>query len=155
MTEGETIVTELTLRSGFRPAALFEQPQDLDAAPAARLPRARYDSLVAVRNAVHARLQRTRHFNAKLFSDPAWDILLELYGAALSQRRLTVSRLSERSQTPMTTALRWIGLLETEGLIARENNPLDGRLVYIVLSSAGLSAMEEYFSSFPTDAVLL
>ena len=147
-------MTELTLRTGFRPASLFEPEQDLEAFER-RTPRTRYDLLVAVRNCLAARQRRASHFNAKHFSDPAWDILLELYGAALSQRRLTVSRLSERSGTPMTTALRWITIFENEGLVTREFNPLDGRLVYIVLSSAGLVSMDEYFEGIPGDIVLL
>jgi DNA-binding MarR family transcriptional regulator len=147
-------VTELTLRTGFRPASLFEPQQDLEALPK-RGPRTRYDALVAVRNCIAARQRRAGHFSAKLFSDPAWDILLELYGAALSQRRLTVSRLSERSGTPMTTALRWISVLEQEGLIRRETNPLDGRLVYIVLTGAGVVSMDDYFDGVPADSVIL
>jgi DNA-binding MarR family transcriptional regulator len=149
------IVTELTLRTGFRPAALFEPAQDLEDALPRRKPRTRYDMLVAVRNVLHARAHRERHFNAKLFSDPAWDILLELYGASLAQRRLTVTRLSERSRTALTTALRWIVSLEKEGLVEREFNPLDGRQVFIVLSDAGVAKMEDYFESFPANAVLL
>jgi DNA-binding MarR family transcriptional regulator len=84
-----------------------------------------------------------------LFADPAWDMLLELYVAQLSQRRMTVSRLSEASGVPPTTALRWIETLVRHGLAERRNDPLDGRRVYISLSVKGCSAIQDYLDSLP------
>jgi DNA-binding MarR family transcriptional regulator len=84
-----------------------------------------------------------------LFADPAWDMLLELYVAQLSQRRMTVSRLSEASGVPSTTALRWIETLVRHGLADRRNDPLDGRRVYISLSAEGCRAIQDYLDSLP------
>ena len=104
-------MTEITLREDFERAALAGTEQTADLQPALN----------------EARQQRGRFFNSNLFADPAWDMLLELYGASLTERRLTVSRLAERSGVPSTTALRWIATLETEGLIDRQNDRFDRR----------------------------
>src|SRR5437762_5630979 len=53
------------------------------------------------------RRKRNDFFDATLFADPAWDILLELYAAELGQRRLSVSSLGLCAAIPATTALRW------------------------------------------------
>jgi DNA-binding MarR family transcriptional regulator len=82
-------------------------------------------------------------------------MLLELYAAALTQRKLTVSRLGERSCVPMTTALRWISALEKEGLIERSNDRLDGRRVFLTLTDKGEQAMSAYFDDLPAGTLFL
>ena len=147
---------ELTMRSGFSPAVLFpDERSELDAAVVQHSPRTRYDTVVAVRKSLQVRLVRGRYLNSKLFSDPAWDMLLELYAAAITQRRLSVSRLSERSGTPMTTTLRWIAALESEGLVERQPNPLDARQVFIVLSTQAVEAMDGFFADLAREVIAL
>src|SRR4051812_23053389 len=46
-----------------------------------------------VRTILRARRLRDRFFEAQLFADPAWDILLELYAAELGRYRTSVSSL--------------------------------------------------------------
>jgi DNA-binding MarR family transcriptional regulator len=102
-----------------------------------------------VEDLVRARRQRAKFFNPELFADPAWDMLLELYAAALSQRRVSVSSLCIASGVAATTALRWMSALQKDGLIARENDPLDGRRVFVKLSAKGQRSIEDYFLSLP------
>ncbi len=45
---------------------------------------------------------------------------------------------------PQTTALRWIGTLEREGLIDRRPDPRDSRRVIVRLSRDGCDRMERY-----------
>lgn len=94
-----------------------------------------------------ARRARSRFFSEGLFADPAWDILLDLLMARLSQTRVSVSSLCLASNVPPTTALRWIGTLETEGLLTRRADPLDGRRSYMELSDAAIKALSAYFAS--------
>ena len=117
--------------------------------------RSRYAEVVAIRHALLARQQRGRFFSPKLFADPAWDMLLELYAACLTERRMTVSRLTERAGVPMTTALRWIRVLEREELIDRENDRLDGRRMFLSLTAKGRSGMSAYFDNLHPDAKIL
>jgi len=97
-----------------------------------------------VRRALEARAARRRFFDGDLFSDPAWDILLELYALGGEQRRTSISKLSIAAAIPPTTALRWLEKLHKEGLIEREDDPLDARRVWVTLSDQGLAAMTAY-----------
>jgi DNA-binding MarR family transcriptional regulator len=96
---------------------------------------------------LQARRLRDRLFDADLFADPAWDILLELYEFHLAQQRIAVSSLCIAAAVPATTALRWIGVLERKGLIARRDDQLDGRRTWIELTESGVTAMQRYFQS--------
>jgi DNA-binding MarR family transcriptional regulator len=100
-----------------------------------------------IRNLLKLRRSRDRFFADGLFADPAWDILLELYGAALGQYRVSVSNLCHGAAVPATTGLRWIKQLEEEGLIGRRPDPTDGRRQFLELSGKGFEAMNGYFGS--------
>lgn len=101
--------------------------------------------LAAVRFAIAARRTREALIGDELFADPAWDILLELYAAALVQAEIATSELCKASAVPVTTALRWIDKLEGAGLLQRQNDPLDARRVWIELTHKGELKMESYF----------
>lgn len=92
------------------------------------------------------RRRREHIFPTNLFSDPAWDMLLELYAACLEQQRVTTTNLCISAAVPATTALRWIGTLEQSGVITKHGDPLDARRVFIDLSATGKSMMERYFN---------
>ena len=94
---------------------------------------------------MRARIHRGLFFKESLFSDPAWDILLDLFIATTDGGRRTVSTVGLAGNVPQTTALRWVSALEAEGLIVREPDPLDGRRVFLDLSEAGFAAMTRYF----------
>lgn len=102
------------------------------------------------RQLLRARRERSRFFGERLFSDPAWDMLLELYAAELSQRRVSVGGLATGSGTPMTTALRWIDALVKDGLAERRQDPLDARRVFVSLTIKGSHAMDAYLQSLPS-----
>jgi DNA-binding MarR family transcriptional regulator len=98
-----------------------------------------------VKVAIKARRDRDAFLPAHLFADPAWDMLLELYACELDQTRMSISNLCDASAVPATTALRWIGTLESEGLIQRQSDPLDARRFFVRLTSKAVSSMEAYF----------
>ena len=91
------------------------------------------------------RAERDAIFGREIFSDPAWDILLALYSAHLSQCRETIGSVTIASGVSPTTALRWFGKLEEIGLVYLNADHLDGRRRFAELSEAGLKAMNEYF----------
>ena len=101
----------------------------------------------AVRRVLKARRARSKFFDAGLFADPAWDMLLELYAAECSQRKISVSSLCVASNVPATTALRWIRTLETRHLLRRVGDPHDGRRFFVSLTNKGFQAMAAYFQS--------
>jgi hypothetical protein len=77
-----------------------------------------------------------------LFSDPAWDILLHLFIAGCEGRRLSVSAVCASAVAPESTALRWIAILETRGMIVREGAP--GR-AFIKLTGPTNASLADYF----------
>ena len=60
-------------------------------------------------------------------SSIAWDMMLELYVAALHGRKLRTKNLLLATIAPETTALRWIMFLEERGYIVRTAFPAGGR----------------------------
>lgn len=108
-----------------------------------------------VRSHIQARTLRYEFFKWELFADPTWDMLLELYAVKLEHRRLAISELCVASSVPLTTALRWIGNLERQGLITRRNDPFDGRRVWVELSDTGCDAMRRYFEAISSAALTL
>lgn len=90
---------------------------------------------------------RQGYFPDGLFSDPAWDMLLDLTHARLSGKRVSVSSLCIASRVPATTALRRIGDLVGEGLATRVRDEADGRRVFVELTDDGFSRMTAYIDN--------
>jgi DNA-binding MarR family transcriptional regulator len=101
-------------------------------------------SATFVRSIIRARAARRRFFDEQLFSDPAWDILLELFALRCEGLRISVSKLSVAANVPCTTALRWLDKLESESLAVRTNDPSDGRRVWIELSDLGFAKVARF-----------
>jgi DNA-binding MarR family transcriptional regulator len=96
---------------------------------------------------LRARRARCQFFDAELFADPAWDMLLELFAAERGQHKISVSSLCVGSNVPATTALRWIQTLEKRHLLRRVGDPLDGRRFFVSLTEKGSRAMTAYFQA--------
>lgn len=84
-----------------------------------------------------ARRLREEILGTELFSDPAWDILLDIYAAEGRGERIQISSLAPMSNVPSSTARRWAHKLETLGLLERDRDERDQRLSYIRLSRYG------------------
>lgn len=91
-----------------------------------------------------SRRQRVHFFDTKLFSEPAWDMLLAAYCFGTSSNDLTVSGLCYASDCPPTTALRWISSLVDHGLLRRYPCPKDRRKVLIGLTPQAHNQIENY-----------
>jgi DNA-binding MarR family transcriptional regulator len=81
-----------------------------------------------------------------LFGEPAWDILLDLFVAGEKNRRVAVTSACIGSGVPSTTALRWLSVLETRGLIEREYDDQDARRSFVRLTPQGRAHMVEYLT---------
>ncbi len=99
-----------------------------------------------VRAVIRARRLRSRFFSEELFADPAWDMLLDLLQAEITQLRVPVSSLCIAASVPATTALRWIKTMTEQGLFVRRADPHDGRRVFVELAPAASDAMRRYFA---------
>lgn len=84
-----------------------------------------------------ARRLREEVLGAELFSDPAWDILLDVYAAEGKGKKIQISSLAPVNGVPSSTARRWAHKLIELGLLERERDERDGRLSYIRLAQLG------------------
>ena len=99
-----------------------------------------------VRRIIRHRQLRGRFFDAALFADPAWDMLLDLTAARAEETRVSVTSLCIASGVPPTTALRWIGQMVEQGLFVRVDDQADRRRAFIALSDRCADAMGRYFA---------
>lgn len=100
-----------------------------------------------IRGIIRARQLRNEFFGARLFADPAWDILLDLMIAKVEKRSVAVSSLCIAAAVPATTALRWIKQLTEMGLLRRVADPQDGRRVFIELTEDAIDKLMAYFNA--------
>jgi hypothetical protein len=103
------------------------------------------EALATVATRVYrSRRRRARYFDAEMFAEPAWDMLLDLFIARARGKEIRTLSLCIASEVPMTTALRWIGVLEQHGLVERRRTPGDRRLKLIALTRQGDRVMRQY-----------
>ncbi len=107
-----------------------------------------------VRSVIRARRLRSRFFREDLFADPAWDMLLDLLQAEISQLRVPVSSLCIAAAVPATTALRWLKNMTDKGIFVRRADPHDGRRVFVELSREASVALRRYFAEVGKPAVI-
>ena len=96
-----------------------------------------------LRSIMEMRRRRSTVFGEGLFSDPAWDILLELFAAELDGRRLGLTDLAHIA--PRSTLARWLTALEERGLLLC-GGPLRPDEMRIALSRACSTTMARLVS---------
>ncbi len=82
----------------------------------------------------------------QIFGEPAWDILLDLYirqarGEAVSVKSATIG-----SAASASTALRWLKVLEEEGLISSHGDASDNRRRLVSLTPEGFERMTRHLT---------
>lgn len=83
----------------------------------------------------------TRHNKARhdlfpgVFSDPSWDLLLNIHLAEREGRRLSVSEACRTSSLVATVALRAIANLSERGVILRITDDKEPKRIYLRLSN--------------------
>lgn len=99
------------------------------------------------RNYIRKRRERAELFPPDFFSDPVWDMMLDLYAAHHERQPVSVSSLCIAAGVPATTALRWIKTLTARGWFKRTRDDRDGRRVYVSLSDDALAKIDRFFDS--------
>jgi hypothetical protein len=107
-----------------------------------------FDDVAIARRLLRARRARDGIFPKGIFADPAWDMLLDLYVARKEGRTVSISSICIASAVPSTTALRWLGILEKEALIARQADPKDGRRIFTTLTDLGYEMVQQSLAHF-------
>lgn len=120
------------------------------AATSGRLPDPRL-----IRAMIERRRLRGRYFEETLFTDAAWDMLLNLAAARTGRFSLSSALLCRDAGVPMSVGRRWIGLLIEKGLI----HPVEPRLGeaegQFTLTAKGLSATADYFAELEERGLLV
>lgn len=97
------------------------------------------------------REQRRQVFgNLGILNDPAWDILLELYVAHATGNQLYASAVGAEAGIPQSTALRWLTVLEKEGLLRRRFDVFDKRRQWVGLTPLARSMMDQNLAKAST-----
>lgn len=100
--------------------------------------------LTNAKNLIRERNKRQVYFSNISFSEPSWDIMLDLFVARLSGCSISISSACIASRVPPTTALRYISRLDKDGLVHRVADVFDSRRVYLELSRNAMNAMRSY-----------
>jgi hypothetical protein len=103
-----------------------------------------------IRLVLRARRIREQQLGRDLFSDPAWDLLLEAFAADLNQLSLSEADLCQASPVGPATTLRWIDALERDGWLIRTGV---GDAQKLELSPSGSARLRRYFELVGTSYV--
>jgi hypothetical protein len=98
------------------------------------------------RRSYMGRRERDQIFGGRLFADPSWDILLDLFIAQYEGQNVSVSSACIAASVPSTTALRHIAHLVEIGLVVRKPHPRDSRSTFLELTEIGWAKMNLFFS---------
>lgn len=96
---------------------------------------------------VRNREARGDFLDRKLFSDPSWDILLDLTSAKLEGIAVPVASACAATHMPFSTALRYLNSLVERGLVRRWKDPTDRRRDLLELEDNAMDAMCRYLKS--------
>jgi DNA-binding MarR family transcriptional regulator len=107
------------------------------------------DAEKAVLQIILARRIRAGVLAPRLFSEPAWDLLLILFLARLRRQRMTIRQLARGTGVSEPMAARWLDALDHEGLLRhRPAAQGDARTGFVELSQAGSRAMQRWLDEW-------
>ena len=89
------------------------------------------------------RKKRAEVFSSGYFSDPTWDILLDLADAETSGSALCVTQLGLDNSCPTATIIRHVNNLMKDGFIIRRKDGYDRRRSFVMLSERGRNFLQE------------
>jgi DNA-binding MarR family transcriptional regulator len=134
-------MAENSLTNGKRPQGTG--PQANGAPPTKRKPAMKHRVATPARPAAQGtarglalellswRRRREQLFGAHMFSEPVWDMMLDLLVHHEQGRMVNVTSLCVASMASFSTALRWIQAMEKAGFVVREPDPHDRRQILV------------------------
>jgi hypothetical protein len=81
----------------------------------------------------------------RLFGEPAWDMLLDLYVHQAKGLSTSITGACIGSHAPPTTALRYVELLHDQGWIEKIPDESDRRRSFLALTSAATCKLDKHF----------
>lgn len=105
------------------------------------------DKLAGLAAAIYRmRQHRQAYFDAALFAEPAWDMMLDLFINKVRGARVSTTSLCLAAGVPHATGIRWIRTLREHGLLRRYRAPDDARLMLIEITPKGYQLMRQCLS---------
>lgn len=89
------------------------------------------------------RLRRKEFLPRSLFSEACWDVVLILFSGEPGTSDCAES-LSRRIDLPLSTIMRWIAVLEMEGLVEARPQSTRSERVAVRLSESGFHSVQAY-----------
>lgn len=99
------------------------------------------------------RSQRDAIAGPSLLSDPAWDMLLDLFVGHITGRDVSVTSPCLASRRPATTSLRYIERMAKQGLIRREKDCNDNRKVYLRMTEKAFRAVAKWIDALRDELI--
>lgn len=96
---------------------------------------------------IRARRARAELFRPDLFSDPAWDMLLVLFVASVREQIVTATELANATATSIPSAVRWIDVLQRDGLLQRKPEPASLGPDIVELGGRGMEAICDWIEN--------
>lgn len=100
--------------------------------------------LEVVQSVLAERKALAQLLNDDIFINGPLNMMLDLYENAWLQKPISVTSLTIASCVPPTTALRYIGYLESAQLLTKQNDGRDGRRVLVTLTPRGFRQVTDY-----------
>jgi hypothetical protein len=91
-----------------------------------------------------ARRERRRFFDEALFGEPAWDMVLMLYCADVQGETLNSAILTRAAGVPVSTAERWLRVLEQQGLVVQRAESASAQLRTVELTPSARTSVAGY-----------
>lgn len=104
--------------------------------------------LETARRAYEERKSRSELIGSKeIFGEPAWDLLLDLFIHQSNDENVTVKAASLHPDTPASTTIRWLRVLEHNGLLETHIDPANSEQHLVHLTPTGYEGMMRYLES--------
>ena len=96
---------------------------------------------------LRTRRARAAFFRPTILGEPAWNMLLDLFVHHNSGTGVSVTSAAIASDAPQATALRYVAVMQRDGLIERHSSTTDRRVCYIRLTREGYRRIGTWLSS--------
>ncbi|QPC98145.1 winged helix DNA-binding protein [Qipengyuania soli] len=97
----------------------------------------------AARKELARKRARTEFLPAEMSTGACWTMLLDLFDNKRRHKQVSITSVCSAAMVPTTTALRYLGLLFTMGLVERLSDPRDARRVHVRLTGQGETAVKQ------------
>lgn len=104
------------------------------------------DRMKLIKDLQKQRTLRSDLIECDAFSDPAWDIFLDLSAAHYANQQVSVSSACAATDAPFSTALRYVNRIVEANLAIRYDDPNDKRRNLIALSELGQQRIQAYLT---------